>query len=123
MKASSIAQYYIEDTQVRVELEIGLESLPTFRNLMPDAIYREMGFGDEEIEQRLQRFFERDLALLVDGEPLPGYVAEIGPSRRILRDPINGSPLPVQDEAPDVIRAEFAPSWFTPFARNSGLKP
>ena len=107
MKASSIAQYYIEDTQVRVELEIGLESLPTFRNLMPDAIYREMGFGDEEIEQRLQSFFERDLALLVDGEPLPGYVAEIGPSRRILRDPINGSPLPVQDEAPDVIRAEL----------------
>jgi hypothetical protein len=105
MKASSIAQYYIGDTQVRVELEIGLESLPTFRNLMPDAIYREMGFGNDRIEQRLQRFFEQDLALLVDGEPLPGYVAEIGPSRRILRDPINGSPLPVQDEAPDVIRA------------------
>ncbi len=107
MKASNIAQYYIEDQQVRVELEIGLESLPAFRNLMPDGIYREMGFGDDTIEQRLPRFFEQDLALLVDGEPLPGYVATIGPSRRVLRDPINGTPLPVQDEAPDVIRAEL----------------
>ena len=71
MKASNIAQYYIEDQQVRVELEIGLESLPAFRNLMPDGIYREMGFGDDMIEQRLPRFFEQDLALLVDGEPLP----------------------------------------------------
>ena len=107
MKASTIVQYYIEDEQVRVELEIGLESLPAFRNLMPDAIYREMGFGDDKIEQRLKIFFEQDLALLMDGQPLPGYVAAIGPSRRVLRDPINGTPLPVQDEAPDVIRAEL----------------
>ena len=42
-------------------------------------------------------FMTKDLALLVDGEPLPGFVATIGPSRRVLRDPINGTPLPVQD--------------------------
>ena len=107
MKASTIVQYYVEDQQVRVELEIGLGSLAVFRNLLPDAIYREMGYGDEKLAQRLQQFFQQDLALLVEGEPLPGYVTAIGPSRRILRDPINGTPLPVQDAAPDVIRAEL----------------
>jgi hypothetical protein len=117
MKASTIVQYYIEDRQVRVEAEIGLPSLPAFRNLMPDAIYREMGFGDEALQQRLQRFFQQDLALLVEGEPLAGYVAAIGPSRRVLRDPINGTPLPVQDQAPEVIRAELV----YPFA--AGARP
>ncbi len=107
VKASTIVQYHIEDRQVRVELEIGVQSLPAFRNLMPDAIHREMGYGDDPMEERLARFFEEDLALLVDGQPMPGFVADIGPSRRIIRDPINGTPLPVQDDAPDVIRAEL----------------
>ena len=37
--ASSIAQYYVDEQGVRVELEIGLNSIDAFRNLMPDAIY------------------------------------------------------------------------------------
>lgn len=105
VEATSIIEYYIDEQGVRAELEIGLDSVNAFRNLMPDAIYRELGHGDAPVRERLRTLFEQDLAILVDGEPLPGYVAEIGPSKRVLRDPINGTPLPVQDEAPDVIRA------------------
>ncbi len=105
VEATSIIEYYIDEQGVRAELEIGLNSVNAFRNLMPDAIYRELGHGDTPVRERLRTLFEQDLAVLVDGQPLPGYVAEIGPSKRVLRDPINGTPLPVQDEAPDVIRA------------------
>jgi len=104
MESSAIAQYYVGDEGVRVELELGLDSLESFRNLMPDALYQRMGYEEKPLAERLRIFFNRDLAILVDGKPLAGHVAELGPSRRVLRDPINGEPLPVQDEAPDVIR-------------------
>ncbi len=105
VEASSIAQYYIDEQGVRVELEIGLNAIDSFRNLMPDAIYQKLGHSDAPLDERLGRFFGQDLAILVDGLPLPGFVQEIGPAKRILRDPVNGTPLPVQDGAPDVIRA------------------
>lgn len=107
VEASSLAQYYIDERGVQVELEIGLDSVTGFRNLMPDAIYRELGYGDEPLEQRLATFFGKDMAIFVDGEPLTGYVRDIGPGNRILRDPITGTPLPVQEDAPQVIRAQL----------------
>ena len=105
VEASTIVQYYVDEQGVQVELEIGIASVDDFRNLMPTGIYREMGFGDSPLAERLQVFFEQDLTILVEGKPLPGFIASIGPSRRVLRDPINGVPLPVQDDAPQVIRA------------------
>ena len=104
LKASTIIQYFIDEKGVRVELEIGAESVERFRNLLPDAIYQQFGYGDTPLAERLQTFFGEDLAIFAEGAALPGFVAEIGPSRRVLRDPINGTPLPIQDEAPDVVR-------------------
>jgi hypothetical protein len=104
LKASTISQYFIDEKGVRVELEIGAESVERFRNLLPDAIYQQFGYGDTPRAERLQTFFGKDLAIFAEGAALPGFVAEIGPSRRVLRDPINGTPLPIQDEAPDVVR-------------------
>jgi len=105
--ASSLAQYYVDEHGVTVELEIGLNSIEAFRNLMPDAVYQRLGHEPSPMTERLQDFFVHDLVILLDGKPLPGYVVAIGPSQRVLRDPINGTPLPVQDEATQVIRAEL----------------
>ena len=105
LNASTIVQYFIDERGVRVELEIGADSIQGFRNLLPDAIYRQLGDDDTPIAARLKIFFNSELAILVQGKPLAGILTEIGPSRRVLRDPINGTPLPIQDDAPDVIRA------------------
>ncbi|MHC4521535.1 MAG: hypothetical protein ACYTAS_23320, partial [Planctomycetota bacterium] len=43
MKAASIAEIYVEEDGVRVELAIGVTDLNAFRNLMPDEIYRKLG--------------------------------------------------------------------------------
>ncbi len=115
LEASSIVQYYIEEEGVRVELEVGMDSLEQFRNLLPDAIYRRLGYGDEPFDLRLEKFFEQDLAIQVESTSLKGVVSSIGPSRRVLRDPINGTPLPVQTDAPQVVRAEL----FYPFTGNA----
>jgi hypothetical protein len=105
LKASTIVQYFIDKKGVRVELEIGADAVEKFSGLLPDTIYQQFGYGDTPLAERLQTFFGEELAILAQGEPLPGFVAEIGPSRRVLRDPINGTPLPIQDEAPEVVRA------------------
>lgn len=115
LEASSIVQYYIEEAGVRVELEVGMDSLEQFRNLLPDAIYRKLGYGDEPLDLRLEKFFEQDLAIQVENTSLQGFVSTIGPSHRILRDPINGTPLPVQTDALQVVRAEL----FYPFSGNA----
>jgi len=39
MFADTIAEYYVEDDHVRLELEIGSNDIASFRNLLPDALY------------------------------------------------------------------------------------
>ena len=108
MLASSIIEFYVDDKGVTAELEIGYDSLPVFKNLLPDEVYQQLGFGSEASLLRQQEFFSKQLALLGTGnKPLTGEVLSIGPSRKVLRDRINGTPLPIQDEAPDIIRASL----------------
>ena len=59
LKASTISQYFIDEKGVRVELEIGAESVERFRNLLPDAIYQQFGYGDTPRAERLQTFSAR----------------------------------------------------------------
>ena len=46
MFADTIAEYYVEDDHVRLELEIGEADIAAFRNLLPDDIYRRLGYGE-----------------------------------------------------------------------------
>ncbi|MCG7588622.1 hypothetical protein, partial [Photobacterium sp. OFAV2-7] len=54
MKASTIAEFYIEEKGVRVELEIGSNALPVFRNLLPDPVYQYLGFGQTSFSKRFR---------------------------------------------------------------------
>jgi hypothetical protein len=112
MKASTIIEYYIDEEGVRAELQIGIDSLDSFKNILPDAVYRQFGYGDEPYSGRKELFFTKELALLTpDGKSLQGELLSIGPAKRILRDPINGTPLPIQDNAPDVVAATLRYSF------------
>ncbi|MCZ6834841.1 MAG: hypothetical protein O7G85_03625, partial [Planctomycetota bacterium] len=44
MAASTIAEIFIEESSVRVEVAIGPQDLAAFRNLMPDGLYERMGY-------------------------------------------------------------------------------
>jgi hypothetical protein len=104
MSASTIAEIFVEESSVRVELEIGLQDLPAFRNLMPDPVYERLGFEAEPFAERLARFFGRDLAIRAEeNTPLPGRVLEINPRPRVRRDEITGLPLPSGDEEAETV--------------------
>jgi hypothetical protein len=93
MKASTIAEFFIEDEQVRVELEVGMNDLPAFQNILPDSIYEKMGFASRPVRDRLAEFFARDFFIIADNKPLAGQVVEMAPAKRIQRDDITGEPL------------------------------
>ena len=95
MFATTIAEYFIEQDQIRVELEIGMQDLPAFRNLMPDEIYEEMGHAPRPYAERVAEFFDRDLVITTGKKTLNGRLLEIGPRTRLRRDPISGEELPV----------------------------
>ena len=103
MEATTIAEYFVEDGQITVELEIGGSDLPAFRNLMPDDIHDKIAGEPRPWPERLSEFFERDFAIAVPGAPpLVGRVLEMGPRPRVRRDPITGDPLPTDQGDPDL---------------------
>jgi len=105
MFANTIAEYFVEEDQVRLELEIGEGDIGVFRNLLPDALYTAMGFGDAPLEDRLRLFLERDMPVFADGNRLPALIEDMAPGTRPLRDPITGEVLPTpEDQAVPVIR-------------------
>ncbi|MEM7145374.1 MAG: hypothetical protein AAF591_09575 [Verrucomicrobiota bacterium] len=102
MKASTIAEVFVEGDRVRVELEIGEADLPAFRNLLPEELAKGLGIEQEgTVDERLARFFEQDFVvedILVgraEGEKLEGRVVEMEGRERTMRDEITGEPLPV----------------------------
>jgi hypothetical protein len=105
MFADTIAEYQVEPGRVRLDLEIGQADIGAFRNLLPDAIYRDLGFGNEPLAERLERFVSMDMAVLHEGEPLPGVLREIGPAVRPLRDEITGEELPTPEDQSEYVIA------------------
>jgi hypothetical protein len=98
MSATTIAEYFIERDQIRVELEIGLDDLDAFRNLVPDEIYEKLGHESRPFAERLEDFFAHDLVIQAEGGgPLSGRIVSMGPRLRIRRDDISGESLPPLD--------------------------
>lgn len=95
MFASTIAEFFVQPGEVRVELEIGLRDLPAFSNLMPDEIYQRMGNEPRPFGDRLQEFFANDLVISIDGGALTGKLLEIGPQARVRRDSVTGEEVTV----------------------------
>ncbi len=109
MFASTIAEYFVERDHVRLELEIGEPDIAAFRNLLPDGIFEQLAFEAEgSFEERLALFSGRDMMILADGQALKGFVTELGPGVRPLRDEITGEALPTPEEDEEIIiRAVF----------------
>ena len=106
MFADTIAEYFIEDDSVRLELEIGSNDIGVFRNLLPDTLYQRLEFGDMPLADRLPRFVAEDMPIFAGNSRLVGRVVKIGPDTRPIRDAITGEELPTpEDEAIVVIRA------------------
>jgi hypothetical protein len=112
MSATTIAEYFVEKEGVTVKLEVGAADVEAYKNLLPDAIYQDMGFGDTPWSERLQQFFSNEFTIIVDEQTLPGRLQSIEPSYRIKRDEITGEPLPVEDKDAEQV---ISTTLFYPF--------
>ena len=98
MTASTVVEVFIEESEIRVEMEIGVADLLAFHNLLPDEMRSQMGLDAAPLGDRLARFFGEDFVIRADGgSPLPGRVIDIEPRRRVPRDEITGEPLPAAE--------------------------
>ena len=103
MKASTIAEIFIEEDEVRVQIEIGAQDIAAFANLLPDDLYQKVTGETQPLEQRLQTFFESDWQIQADGELLAGQLEEIVPAKRVVRDEVTGDALAEQPDDADIV--------------------
>jgi len=98
MTASTVVEISIEESEIVVEMEIGVPDLLAFHNLLPDEMRAQMGLDAAPLGERLARFFAKDFVIRADGgPPLPGRVTAIEPRRRVPRDDLTGEPLPAAE--------------------------
>ena len=106
MKASTIAEFFIGEEGVRVELEMGLGDLQAFGNMLPDELYERLGHEPRPLRERLAEFFARDMVVaLPGGEPVGGRVTGFELRERIVRDEVTGEGVPSEGEPESVIFA------------------
>jgi len=109
MFASTIVEMSADEAGLTIDLEIGLNDLNAFRNLLPDGIYTELGFQPEPLAERLRHFSAQDFVVGVDGgERLQARIVAMGPEERVRRDSITGEPLASKEgEQETVVRARL----------------
>ena len=103
MQASTIAEVFVEQQQVRIEIEVGPQDLKAFQNILPDEIFERLTGKPTPLQSRSQAFFERDWVIRADGEPLTGSLVESLLAKRIIRDEVTGEPLPKQPTDAEVV--------------------
>lgn len=103
MKASTIAEIFIEDEEIRVEIEIGAEDIAAFANLLPSGLYEKVIGDGPPLKSRLRTFFVTDWRILADGQWLPGEVHRISSAKRLVRDLVTGEVLVDQPEDAEVV--------------------
>ena len=97
MKASTIAEVFIEPQGVRVELEIAPADMEVFQDLLPQQVYAALGEEKVPLDQRHQRFLRDGIVLRNhQNAQLSGVVERTEIRRRIVRDEITGQPLSTQ---------------------------
>jgi hypothetical protein len=102
MRASTIAEFFVEEERIVAELEIGISDFEALRLLMPDGVYERLGNPPRPWPERLENFFAEVFPIApVGNAPLRGRVVKMESRVRLRRDPISGEAMPTpegQDE-------------------------
>ena len=99
MTATTVVEIFIEENEIRVELEASVPDLVAFDSIFPDRFRVRMGQESEPDEVRLKRFFAEEFVVRADGgAPLAGRFVSFETRRRVPRDEITGEPLPVAED-------------------------
>ena len=114
--APNVAEFRIEPDGVRVNLEIFVDDVALFRDIVPDRMFKESTRPQEDEASRRARFASQVLSIRRDdGTAFPVRVELIEPRKRIDRssplagkvDPITGRVFPAPPDDPRVLYAEL----------------
>jgi len=104
MQSPTIAQYYVNDKGVHLDLEVSEKNMQKFSELYPNSLRRLLALEESPLKQRAKKFLGTKLSVIADNQTLPGFIQSLRSGKKIQRDPITGEELPVQsDEAPSVL--------------------
>jgi hypothetical protein len=92
MTASTVMEAFLDESMLRVEIEMSIADVTAFVNLLPDEIYDQLDMPPTTAAQRLSRFVTEDLVFRADGEPLIGRLVGVEMRTRIERDEVTGEP-------------------------------
>lgn len=124
MKASTIAEIFVEKDRIRVELEIGIGDFEAFQNILPDEVYAKVIEKPELLKNRYRDFFEMDWVIRGDEKILVPVLKSIEGRKRSRRDEITGEVLPVSDENQEaVLLVKLEYSWGPNQPKSISIKP
>lgn len=104
MSASTIAEVFVDQDVVRIQLEIGAADIDAFKDLLPEDIYQKFKLPDARSQaDRLKDFFTTGLVISSNGTTLPGQLNSLTARKRIKRDEITGDPLGAQPADAEVV--------------------
>lgn len=103
MKASTIAEIFVEKEHIRVEFEIGAADIPAFLNIFPDELYQKFTEDSKPLAERKAQFFSAEWVIQADDQTLLGTPERLVVDKRIVRDEITGEPLAVQPPDADIV--------------------
>jgi hypothetical protein len=113
--ARNIAEIRVENDRVKVTLEVFVEDLGKFLEILPDEFFEGSDVKPPPIAARMQRFSEETFRVTADGEVLQATLLLSEPRMRIKRDspfagminPYTRQRIPGAPEDPRVLYAEI----------------
>ena len=114
--APNIAEIYINDDHVKIELEIFVNDMVAFDRLLPDEFFKGSNIRRAPLEERMTRFSNEDLQIIADnGQKLQATLKLIEPRFRRARpmpvpwkiNPYTGQPIPGPPEDKRILYAEL----------------
>ena len=114
--APNIAEIYINDDHVKVDLEIFVNDMVTFDRLIPDEFFRDTNIKRPLLADRMRQFSTEDLQIITDeGQKLQATLTLSEPRLRQERpspyawkiNPYTGLPIPGPPEDKRVLYVEI----------------
>ena len=112
----NIAEIYINDDHVKIELEIFVNDMVTFDRLIPDEFFAGTNIKRAPLDERIRQFSNEDLQVIADNELKlqanlkliePRFRKERPSSIRSKINPYTGQPIPGPPKDKRVLYAEL----------------
>lgn len=113
----NIAEIYVEEDQVTVKLEIFVDDLETFAELIPDDFFSQPIAGRPSLDERIRNFSEQTFKVIANADTrLTARIDLVEPRSRIQRysplvgsiNPYTGRPIPGPPEDKRVLYVELS---------------